>query len=67
MLDIGYTYYLIFLFILTGVMMMIVDVKAYNKAKMKREQKYAKILGWVNIILGVMIYIANLTYETWFW
>ncbi|HLU22374.1 CLC_0170 family protein [Lederbergia graminis] len=67
MLDIGYTYYLIFLLILTGVMMMIVDVKAYNKAKMKREKKYAKILGWVNIILGVMIYIANLTYETWFW
>ncbi|WP_199617125.1 CLC_0170 family protein [Paenibacillus alkalitolerans] len=56
---IGHFTYIILLFLLTGAGMLAFDVKDYDKQKMHKEKKTARILGWFNIILGAIMLAGN--------
>ncbi|WP_396426694.1 CLC_0170 family protein [Lederbergia sp. NSJ-179] len=66
-MDISYGYYLISLFILTGVLILLLDVKSYLRNKQKKEKKVALFLGWANITFGAGFYIVSWVYQRWFW
>lgn len=51
--------YVVPIWILSGVLMLVMDKALYAAAKMKKEKKIAVFLGWVNITFGVGIYVAN--------
>ncbi|WP_059105702.1 CLC_0170 family protein [Shouchella shacheensis] len=67
MLDIGYMNYIVTLFVVTGALILSIDVNAYGRAKKKKEKWVATFLGWVNVSLGIVLFIANWAYERWFW
>ncbi|MEH7382907.1 CLC_0170 family protein [Bacillus sp. JJ1533] len=67
MIFIGYLNYAVILSITTGILILIFDVKSYKKAKMKKEQRVSKVLGWVNIAAGFIIFIVNWVYQKMFW
>lgn len=51
--------YVIPIWIMTGILILTLDSSIYKEANMNKEQKLSKVLGWVNIALGVAIYVAN--------
>ncbi|WP_077213523.1 CLC_0170 family protein [Bacillus dakarensis] len=65
--SIDFTSYSIFVFAVTGILLLLEDVSAYKIAGLKKERKTAKILGWVNISLGLMLFLADLILKQWFW
>lgn len=67
MLDIGYIYYIVFLLLGSGIFILVVDINTYDKAKLKKEKKLAKILGWSNIALGSMLCVSWWVYQRWLW
>ncbi|GIN72055.1 hypothetical protein J14TS2_25300 [Bacillus sp. J14TS2] len=67
MLDISYGYYLISLFILTGIIILLLDVKTHSTTNQKKEKKVTLFLGWANIVLGSTFYIVSWIYQKWFW
>ncbi len=66
MFDIGYTYYAVILFLLSGGLVLYIDVKIYRRDKLEKEMKIAKYLGWINLALGVIIFLADWSYYMWF-
>lgn len=67
MLYINSILYIVFLFVGTGLFILLVDVKGYVKKKMKKEKKIARFLGWLNVSLGGLIFVGNWVYHQWFW
>jgi cytochrome c biogenesis factor len=67
MIYIGYTNFLVFMLVLTGILIIRFDVKIYEYAKLKKEQKVAKWLGWTNVLLGGLIFGANWVYQNFLW
>ncbi|WP_207451643.1 CLC_0170 family protein [Bacillus sp. SD088] len=67
MLDISYGYYLISLFILTGIIILLLDVKTHSTNNQKKEKRVILFLGWGNIVLGSGFYIISWIYQKWFW
>lgn len=67
MLNIGYINYIVILLVVTGILILRFDVKAYRLSKMRKEKKAAKFVGWLNIFLGVSLFIVNWATEKWFW
>lgn len=59
--------YTVTLLLLSGILVLIFDVKLYAKANMQKEKKGAIFVGWLNISLGVLSYLGYLIYEKWFW
>lgn len=59
--------YTVLLLLISGLLVLVFDVKIYTKANLLREKKGALIAGWLNISLGVLSYIGYLVYEKWFW
>ncbi|MEJ8546427.1 CLC_0170 family protein [Brevibacillus borstelensis] len=58
-LHLGYIYYVVFLSIAAGIAVLRIDVANYESAIMPRERRAAKILGWLNIGLGVLILLLQ--------
>lgn len=67
MVQIGYINYLVGIFIITGIFIIRYDAGTYKVARMKKELKVARFIGWANIFLGIFIYGANWAYENFFW
>lgn len=67
MYDIGYIGYVVALLIITGALILRFDVRAYKMADMKKEKKFAKVLGWGNMIVGVLLFVVNWASQNWFW
>ena len=63
----GFIGYAVFVFAVTGILLLLEDVKAYKHARLQKERKTAKILGWTNLSLGSVIFLANWMYEKWSW
>jgi hypothetical protein len=63
----GFLPYVIVIFILTGLFILFIDVKMYKKAKQKKEQKASSIFGWMNIAIGIGIFLANWIYNKFIW
>ncbi|RTE10922.1 CLC_0170 family protein [Paenibacillus whitsoniae] len=59
--------YTILLLLITGLLILVFDVKNYGKANMPKEKKVAVIAGCLNISLGVISFLGYLAYEKWFW
>jgi hypothetical protein len=56
---IGYINYSVVIFIVSGLLLLYFDVTGYGIQEMKKEQKVARILGWVNVSLGSLMFIGN--------
>lgn len=65
--NIGFTGYSIFVFAVSGILLLLEDVSAYKIAGLKKERKTAKMLGWVNISLGVLLTAVDIISKKWFW
>ncbi|WP_027084481.1 CLC_0170 family protein [Cohnella panacarvi] len=50
--------YVIPIWIITGILILILDINIYKTANMNKEKKLSKVLGWLNISFGVAIYVA---------
>lgn len=59
--------YTVLLLLISGLLVLVFDVKIYAKVSMLKEKKVAFIVGWFNISLGVLSFIAYWVYEKWFW
>jgi hypothetical protein len=57
--TIGYLYYAIALYIASGLLIIYIDVKAFQKAKQKKEWKVSRFIGWFNIIAGSLALSVN--------
>jgi len=64
---IGYLNYTVFLLVVTGILILLFDVKGYKLEKMKKEAKVSKYIGWVNVVLGLAVFISNWVYHQWVW
>jgi len=61
-LLISYSSYLIYsvpLLLITGLYILVIDVKGYEMESWTKEQKAARILGWINITLGILLIGVN--------
>lgn len=59
--------YTVLLLLISGLLVLVFDVKIYTKANWLREKKGAVFAGWLNICLGILSYFGYLLYEKWFW
>ncbi|WP_078428026.1 CLC_0170 family protein [Alkalihalobacterium alkalinitrilicum] len=66
MFEIGYSHYAVILFLISGGLVLYVDVRIYKRDDLKKEKKAAKILGWLNITLGLLIFLVDWSYYIWF-
>jgi len=64
---IGFLGYAVFVFEITGFLLLIEDVRAYKNAKLKKEKRTAQLLGWTNILLGIIIFLTNWIYQQITW
>lgn len=60
-------FYMVVLFVLTGIYMLLVRMKGYRNKKMDKEYKLTRFLGWVNLSAGILIFVMNWVYRQWFW
>ncbi|MCZ8513022.1 hypothetical protein O9H85_11430 [Paenibacillus filicis] len=61
--SIGYMNFTILLLLLSGICMLSLDVKTYERAHLKKEKKTARILAWFNISLSAVAFIGNLIFR----
>jgi len=54
----GYNNFTVFLFILSGWMILRFDRRRYGMADMKPERRAASIVGWINVTLGVVGFVG---------
>jgi hypothetical protein len=66
-LYIGYLNFVIAISWVTGLLILLTDVKAYQHASLKKEQKVSKFLGWVNIAIGFGLIAADFIYTRLMW
>ncbi|WP_066322203.1 CLC_0170 family protein [Bacillus sp. FJAT-29814] len=66
-MNIGYMIYIIILFFLSGLILLLTDVKKYKKAAQDKEQKVSLILAWINISIGMGLSLANWIYQNFVW
>ncbi|MEH6994232.1 CLC_0170 family protein [Neobacillus drentensis] len=64
---IGYLNFVIGICWVTGMLILLTDVKAYQHASLKKEQKVSKFLGWVNISIGFGLIAADFIYTRVLW
>ncbi|WP_080840728.1 CLC_0170 family protein [Cohnella massiliensis] len=57
--------YMIGLSILTGALILLMDVRTFRNEKREKEKKTASVLGWFNVTLGCLLYIANSVFKMW--
>lgn len=63
--SIGFSIYVIPMLILTGLLLLRIDVKKYALNGMDKEAKTSRFLGWFNFVLGVLLIIANSFLQIW--
>lgn len=54
--------YIALLLLISGGLMLTVDMKIYAVNHMTREKKYARIFGWVHISLFILVILSLLFY-----
>ncbi|ACT01786.1 CLC_0170 family protein [Paenibacillus sp. JDR-2] len=59
--TIGYLYYAITLFIVSGLLVIYIDVRDLSKdKKQKKELKVSRFIGWFNIAAGVFLWVGDI-------
>ncbi|PYI56878.1 CLC_0170 family protein [Paenibacillus flagellatus] len=64
---IGYLNYIVFLFLASGLFIVSFDVRHYKDNRMPKERRAAAISGWMNLVLGAVVYIGSWLYKKYFW
>jgi hypothetical protein len=64
---VSYGGYIESLFLITGIMILLIDARTYRYGRMKKEHKAAVVSGWINIAFCVIFFAANRIFKTWFW
>ncbi|MFM1655617.1 CLC_0170 family protein [Brevibacillus sp. B_LB10_24] len=64
--SIDYLNYFIFLLLASGGLTLRLDAISYEWADLKREHRAARLLGWLNLLLGIAVLIVNWVYKRWF-
>lgn len=63
----GYIGYVIPLWLVTGFLILRLDVRGYESAKMMKEKSIARFLGWLNVALGILLFVAQWAFRKWSW
>ncbi|SFE80752.1 CLC_0170 family protein [Alteribacillus iranensis] len=66
MVGTSFTYF-VTLLLITGGLVLFFDRRTYRKNNMKKEVAFARVLGWGNILVGVVLYVGNWVYQNYFW
>ena len=64
-MQLTYSNYLVLLLLVTGIMVLVFDAKAYKKEQQKKEEKVSRFLGWINISLAVLVLVGNWVLQKW--
>jgi hypothetical protein len=65
MFQLSYINFLVMLFLVTGIFVLVFDTKVYKQQKQAKEEKVSRVLGWMNIALGVLSYAGNWVIQMW--
>ncbi|MEV5028079.1 hypothetical protein MRBLPE1_003701 [Paenibacillus sp. LPE1-1-1.1] len=57
--TISYLNYAVFLWILSGILILLIDVRGFQLAGMNKERKVSKFIGWLSIIIGLLVFFVN--------
>jgi NADH:ubiquinone oxidoreductase subunit 6 (subunit J) len=57
-MSVGYIGYVACLFLFSGAMLLLTDVKKYAGKSMIREMKTAKALGWISLVLACAAFVG---------
>lgn len=63
----SYLNYAVPLWLFAGCALLWVESKVYEQAGMPREQHVARLLGWLNIVLGIALFVCNWAFKKWLW
>jgi hypothetical protein len=58
-INIGYLNYVVLLCLITGILILFIDVNGYKNSGMEKERKASKFLGIFNVSIGTLIWISN--------
>jgi heme A synthase len=64
-LQLTYSNYLVLLLLVTGILVLVYDAKAYKKEQQKKEEKVSRFLGWTNIAFAVLLLVGNWVMQKW--
>jgi hypothetical protein len=56
--SLGFSIYSVMLFLFSGCMLLLYDVKGYKVAHMGKETKTAVVAGWMNVVIGLLSFAA---------
>jgi hypothetical protein len=65
--TIGYVNFTIFLLVLTGILMLRIDVPGYRMGNEQLELKVSRFMGWFNIVAGLTTLLGNWVYQNIVW
>ncbi|MFE5320199.1 CLC_0170 family protein [Paenibacillus sp. NPDC056579] len=63
----SYFTYSVPLLLLTGAYVLLIDVKGYRMSSMPKEMKVARMVGWLNLVLGALLFIGKWFLFKWGW
>lgn len=64
---VGYLYYIVVLFLASGLITLGLDVRNYKHKQANREKTAAIWSAWINLSLGVLMFIASWVYKRYYW
>jgi uncharacterized protein with PQ loop repeat len=59
----SYLNYAIFLWLLSGILILQIDVKGFKLAGLMKESKVSRFIGWFNIIAAVLLWVGELVLQ----
>ncbi|MFJ8266069.1 CLC_0170 family protein [Peribacillus asahii] len=65
--NIGFISYAVTILFVAGLLLLLIDVKGYKNAGLKKERKVTLILGWTNLSLSIILTLTAWIYRTWIW
>jgi hypothetical protein len=60
--SIGYAGYIEFLFLVTGLILLLFEARSYKKQKLYKEEKVSRIIGWCNCSIGILTFLGYWVY-----
>jgi len=61
--TISYLNYAIFLWIFSGLLILLIDVKGFKITGLNKEYKVSRFIGWFNLIAGIVLLLWELVLQ----
>ncbi|WP_397373063.1 CLC_0170 family protein [Paenibacillus sp. PAMC21692] len=61
----SYVNYAIPLWLVSGLLILSLDIKYFELAKKNKEKKVSRFLGWFNIVLACLLFVGNWILKSW--